>query len=109
MGFKIVLTAVLLSGAHAVGAPPTPDLVDFSYGPYKANTLDLWKAASPFPTPLFMYIHGGGFDKGDKSEIDLDLAEALLKRGVSVMTINYRLTPEVTYPDHYLDCARALQ
>ena len=25
------------------------------------------------------------------------------------MAINYRLSPEVTFPDHYMDCARAIQ
>jgi acetyl esterase/lipase len=28
---------------------------------------------------------------------------------MSVMAINYRLSPEVSFPDHYLDCARAIQ
>ena len=37
------------------------------------------------------------------------LLAGCLESGISVMAINYRLSPEVKFPAHYLDCARAIQ
>ena len=39
---------------------PKPDIADGKYGEFAANTFDLWKAQSKTPTPLVVYIHGGG-------------------------------------------------
>jgi acetyl esterase/lipase len=88
---------------------PTPDLTNYSYGPYERNVLDLWKAKSDKPTPLVVSIHGGGFCSGDKSGISVHLLRGLLSNGISMMAINYRLSPGVHFPTHYMDCARAIQ
>jgi acetyl esterase/lipase len=88
---------------------PPPDLADVSYGSHKRNVLDLWKAKSQKPTPLVVFIHGGGFHSGSKDALPPALLEGLLARGISVMAINYRLSPEVSFPAHYMDCARAIQ
>lgn len=64
---------------------------DIAYGPLERNRLNLWLAPSDTPTPLAIYIHGGGFRQGDKSNIYLDNnIGPLLKQGVSVASINYR-------------------
>jgi acetyl esterase/lipase len=94
---------------RAEAARPAPDLADFKYGPYERNVLDLWKAKSDKPTPLVVSIHGGGFCGGDKSSISVQLLRGLLTNGISMMAINYRLSPGVHFPTHYLDCARAIQ
>ena len=88
---------------------PAPDLAEISYGPHKRNVLDLWKATSQTPTALVVFIHGGGFQSGSKEALPPVLLEGLLARGISVMAINYRLSPEVSFPAHYMDCARAIQ
>jgi acetyl esterase/lipase len=71
--------------------------------------LDFWKAKSDQPTPLVVYIHGGGFRQGSKESVNQGLLKALLDQGISVMAVNYRFSPEVTFPAHYMDCARAIQ
>ena len=89
---------------------PKPDLANVSYGPHPRNVLDFWRAPSAGPAPLMVFIHGGGFRSGSKEEkLPPLLLEGCLKAGISVMAINYRLTPEVVFPAHYLDCARAIQ
>jgi acetyl esterase len=98
-----------ISGRRAQPAKPRPDLADVAYGPHPRNVLDLWKAKSGRPTPLVVFIHGGGFRAGDKKGIAPQLLTGLLRRGISVMAVNYRLSPEVHFPAHYLDCARAIQ
>lgn len=88
---------------------PTPDIANGKYGPYDANTFDLWKPKSNKPTPLVVYIHGGGLIRGDKSMLSVKQLEQMLKAGLTVMAINYRLTGEAVFPQHYMDCARAIQ
>ena len=90
-------------------AKPKPDLAALKYGPHQRNVLDLWKAKSEKPTPLVVFIHGGGFRGGDRSALSPELLRRCLDSGISVMAINYRLSPEVHFPAHYLDCARAIQ
>jgi acetyl esterase len=110
----LVLFALLIAPTHAqqkkkLGAKSAPDLADAKYGPHKRNVLDLWKAKSDKPTPLVVFIHGGGFRGGSKEALSPALLEGLLANGISVMAINYRLSPEVSFPAHYMDCARAIQ
>lgn len=69
--------------------------IEEQYGEHLRNTFDLWKAESDSPTPLVIYIHGGGFIGGDKSKYfeSPDLVR-FLDAGVSVATINYRFMNE---------------
>jgi len=94
--------------------PPTHS--DVVYGPHSSNVLDLWLAPSDKPTPLLIFIHGGGFRGGDKRNFDSSLIENMNKEGISVASINYRLTKEGLlkegknmYPAPMHDGARALQ
>ena len=87
----------------------TADVQDHSYGKHKLNKFDLWLAKSDSPTPLVVYIHGGGFRGGDKSRVNQYMLERVLQSGISFASINYRLTGEVPYPAQMHDCARAIQ
>jgi acetyl esterase/lipase len=68
------------------------------YGPHYRNTFDIWLAKSELPTPLVIYIHGGGFTGGDKSRYfqSADIIR-FLDSGISVATINYRFMNEPPY------------
>ena len=68
------------------------------YGGHQRNNFDIWLAESEKPTPLVIYIHGGGFVGGDKSKYygSEDLVR-FLDVGVSVAVINYRFMNEAPY------------
>ena len=94
---------------------PAPTLAGIRYGNHERHILDFWKASSDQPTPLVFVIHGGGWSGGSKERLHrfADPA-ALLKSGISVVAINYRLmahtegvVPPVKAPLE--DAARALQ
>ena len=59
-------------------------LHDVRYGPHERNVLDLWLVKSDKPTPLVLFIHGGGFQTGDKSKFPENDRNAFLLAGFSL-------------------------
>jgi acetyl esterase/lipase len=57
---------------------------------------------------VLLQIHGGGWMLGKKHEQALPLIYHLAQRGWVVVTPNYRLSPKARFPDHLVDCKRAL-
>ncbi|RYD36801.1 MAG: alpha/beta hydrolase, partial [Verrucomicrobiaceae bacterium] len=73
-------------------------------------------APLPPPAPVLFFIHGGGWNSGNKNSVAANGLAKYLAAGVSVVSIHYRLvpaataagvTPPVSWPMH--DAARALQ
>ena len=105
LAFLILATAVL---AHA--EPKTvPAHRDISYGPHERNTLDVWLAKSDQPAPLLIFIHGGGWAGGDKTDLPPKVLAFMLDHGVSVAAINYRYSTTAILPAPVHDAARAVQ
>ena len=102
-------TTLLLPVAAQQPGLPAADVSNAAYGPHERNVLDLWRAKSERPTPLVIFIHGGGFSKGDKSGLSPILLEECLRRGISVAAINYRYSTQAPYPAPMMDGARAVQ
>ncbi len=88
---------------------PKATFADVKYGPHERNVLDFWQAKSAKPTPVVVFIHGGGFRAGDKSKISPNIVEKCLQSGVSVAAINYRFREHAPLQDILRDAARAIQ
>jgi acetyl esterase len=88
-----------------------PDITfaDVAYGEHPFQRLDFWQAKSNVPTPVFVFIHGGGFRGGDKVSIPVNLLQLCLDSGISFVSLNYRLSHHAPYPAPMLDGARAIQ
>src|SRR5262245_12621320 len=95
--------------AKAPSPGPAPTFENVSYGPDASNKIDFWKASSNAPTPLVVFIHGGGFRAGDKAQYDKPLQTACLAAGISYASINYRLSDVAPYPAQMHDSALAIQ
>ena len=100
--------------AFLAAVPPT--LADVPYGPHPKQVLHFWKADTREPAPLLFYIHGGGWNAGDRSIIGATQVKQALADGMSVVSVEYRFIseakadgvhPPVKAPMH--DAARALQ
>lgn len=83
------------------------------YGPHDENLFDIYLPESTEPTPLLLYIHGGGFTGGSRDTSNAEGAvTSFLDEGVAYASIDYRLlkTPD---PDGVIksltDSTRALQ
>jgi acetyl esterase/lipase len=98
---------------RAEPAKPRPDFENLRYGPHERNVLDLWKAkprSDPDEsTPVVVFFHGGGFRSGDKSSVPAWLLAKCLESGISVASVNYRLSQTSPFPVPMLDGARAIQ
>jgi acetyl esterase/lipase len=82
-------------------------VANLPYGSDLRQKLDLYlplRGGAPKPVVLFFY--GGNWDSGEKGEY-LFLGEALASRGFIVAIANYRVYPQVRYPDFLADCAEA--
>ena len=86
---------------------------DVSYGSDPLQRLDAYLVQSSRPAPVLVEIHGGGWRRGGKSQFDGvypgDLIGQVLRSGISVVSIDYRLTPASQHPAQVLDAARAVQ
>jgi acetyl esterase/lipase len=73
--------------------------------------LDAYLVRAAQPTPVVIEIHGGGWRRGSKSEFTYpgDLIGDILAAGISVVSIDYRLTPQHTMPAQMEDAVRAVQ
>ncbi len=104
---------VLIWFINAAGAQekPVPTHANVAYGTAERNVLDFYQAESPRPTPLIIYIHGGGFVAGDKSSISPRMVRRAHEAGISLAALNYRFVDgaDVKFPMPQHDCARALQ
>ena len=58
--------------------------------------------------PAVLQIHGGGWVIGSKDQQGIPLLNHLASCGWVGFNIDYRLSPKVQYPDHLIDCKRAL-
>jgi acetyl esterase/lipase len=75
----------------------------------RQHLLDAYRHRSrPSGRPVFVYVHGGGWVLGDKREQGLPLMLHLAAHGWVCLTVNYRLSPRATFPDHLVDVKRAI-
>jgi acetyl esterase/lipase len=88
---------------------PEPAFANVKYGPHERNVLDVYQAKSDTPTPVVVYIHGGGFKGGDKKSVSPAVIDECLAAGVSVAAINYRFREYAPIQDILRDAGRAIQ
>jgi acetyl esterase/lipase len=84
--------------------------VDYAGDGEHLHRLDVIRSSHEPPSgaPVLVHIHGGSWTIGDKREQGLPLMYELARRGWVCVTVNYRLSPRATWPDHVVDCKRAL-
>lgn len=87
----------------------TPAPQTLSYDGDPLQTLDLWVPGGAKPAPLVLFVHGGGWKRGSKSNaLSRALPGHLLAQGYAFASIDYRLVPRHTVEDQAADVAAAL-
>ncbi len=123
-----VVAAILSGGAGSASAlkrhcaiSTKPQTVAYEHVPGVATNLTSLAIWAPMPkclvgsrrAPVVMYVHGGSYQNGDKSNGVADKVRLFNSRGWIFVSVNYRLTmtgdaTSAHYPDHYRDVAAAL-
>jgi acetyl esterase/lipase len=80
----------------ATKTTPNPTHYNVSYGSHHKQKLHFWQAESKEPTPVLLFIHGGGWLNGGRLNGLVDLLPKMLDSGISVASVEYRFIPEAT-------------
>lgn len=70
-------------------------------------SLDIYTPKGAESLPVTVYVHGGGWQKGDKSRAG-GMAEAYNNEGYVFVSTNYRLAPDAAFPAWPEDVAAAV-
>ena len=114
MGTRVRLLAALFLLCPAGGAARAQDAPaesrNLKYGDHERNKLDLLlptAAGARKPYPVVVWIHGGGWEAGSKS--NPNPSAMLLEAGYAVAAINYRYSSQAVFPAQLHDCQKAIR
>ena len=112
-----IVSTVLLTGCSATGVLNTltpggsyTRKADVAYGTLPRQKLDIYTPTATKPAagwPAVVFFYGGSWNSGARADYQF-VAEALAARGVLTLVADYRLYPQVRYPDFLIDSAQAL-
>jgi acetyl esterase/lipase len=60
--------------------------------------LDLYVPAAPQPAPVVVYLHGGGWLRGSRTDRAAERLQPVAAAGVAVAAVQYRLSGQATFP-----------
>ncbi len=92
--------------------PPLPDVqvvrdLEYVTGGHERNRLDLYlPEKAPRPLPVILWVHGGGWTRGDKTN---GPAFRFATNGYAVASMNYRFSQHATFPAQIHDCKAAVR
>ncbi|GAA4000946.1 alpha/beta hydrolase [Sphingomonas humi] len=80
------------------------------FGPHARHHLDIWAPSHPDNArlPVIVFFYGGGWHAGERTDYGF-AAAAFAAQGFLAIVPDYRLVPEVHYPDFLEDAALALR
>lgn len=112
----VSLLAILFTTAFAQQKVNVPEgtraLRDLSYvtNGHERQKLDLYlPEKSDKPTPVIVWIHGGAWVSGDKTEGCPPVNAGFTKHGYAAASLNYRLSGDAIFPAQIEDCKAALR
>ncbi len=73
----------------------------------RLNALDIYMPKKGSKSPVIIWVHGGLWAFGDKSDVGIKPAY-FTEKGYIFVSINHRLSPDIKHPGHMQDVAHAL-
>lgn len=74
-----------------------------------AGNLRLYTPTTSTNNTLLIYLHGGGWTIGSLNSCARFCSEVCSRSGISVLAVDYRLSPEYPYPTPLDDCEEAIR
>lgn len=105
----LFLAFVLFANVSFAQTFPTGTTVekDVAYGTHERNKLDVAVPKGDGPFPLLIWIHGGGWEAGDKSGFGVFAGQ--VARGYAIASINYRYSKQAAFPAQIQDAKEAVR
>lgn len=100
----LLLAFAAISVAHA---QPLKSNLPYADPAHERQVLDVYAPENAKNAPVVVWIHGGGWQAGDKTQIEQKPA-AFTSRGFVFVSINYRLLPSVEMETIFRDVAKAI-
>ncbi|MFZ2753184.1 MAG: alpha/beta hydrolase [Lysobacteraceae bacterium] len=111
LAFMLVLTTGALLRDPTPAAAQTTDAAamrDVAYGSHPQQVFDVFLPADPRDAPTIFYVHGGGWQHGDKATGIGTKAARWTAAGAIVISTNYRLVPDADPMEQARDVARSV-
>jgi CubicO group peptidase (beta-lactamase class C family)/alpha-beta hydrolase superfamily lysophospholipase len=99
---------VLLAFLSEAQAQDVKRNLPYTEKPDERQVLDVYSPANAKNLPVVFWIHGGGWQTGDKAEVQLK-PQAFMDKGFVFVSINYRLLPSVDMATIVRDVAKAVR
>lgn len=100
----LFLTFALLSTAHAQEIKRN---IPYADPAHERQVLDVYSPTGAKNLPVVFWIHGGGWQAGDKSSVQLK-PQVFVEKGFVFVSTNYRLLPSVDLDTIIRDVAKSL-
>lgn len=112
MGISAAIVALGVLGAAPAPAATIEVFRDVSYaravGDEPLTAVDVYAPKSGKMRPAVLFVHGGGWRRGDKANVGIK-PKAFTDKGFVFVSTNYRLVPDVTFREQAADVARAIK
>lgn len=108
MRFTSTFASLLLAPALFAAEPKVYRDLAYAAPKQERQTLDVYAPAEGKNHPVVVWIHGGGWQRGDKAEVQKK-PQAFVDKGFVFVSINYRLLPDVTIKQMAGDVAKAIR
>jgi acetyl esterase/lipase len=102
----LIVAFALAASAQAAELVAHRDLA-YGNGSHERQKLDVYAPAGAKDRPVVVWIHGGGWSKGDKSQMTLK-PRTFVERGYVFVAPNRRFVPDATAREILGDTARAI-
>ena len=101
------VAAILLLG-YGLAAPQIHRDLAYTEPKNERQTLDVYSPNEGKGHPVVFWIHGGGWQRGDKADVQRK-PQAFVDKGFVFISTSYRFVPDVTIKDMASDIARAIR
>lgn len=105
----LVLLGIAFASCKSSQAQQVVTDIPYVEGGHRLQVLDIYAPHSTeaSPLPVVFWIHGGGWQTGDKGDVGTKHT-AVTERGFVFVSTNYRLLPEVSMKEVIGDIAAAI-
>ncbi len=101
----LLFTLALVSAAHAQNVKRN---LPYAEPAHERHVLDVYSPRDAKNLPVVFWIHGGGWQAGDKSDVKLK-PQIFMEKGFVFVSTNYRLLPDVDMGTLIRDVAKSFR